>query len=210
MKKSQILFNSWKVFVFSIAAIVHIIIILTVSIKSGEKEERKDTTLFKMVDVKEYVTPPPVKVLPKKVIPKEKVIIPIQDDVADVIVETKKEVVEIEEDEVEIVDVVEEVVIDYLPQHKISVPPGIPTKEILSRIIYPPLANRQKIEGVVYLELYIDNTGVIRDINILRDPGFGLAEAAVIAITGLVCSPAEANGLPVAVRFRYPVRFKLK
>lgn len=208
MKKTDLMLKSWKVFVFSIAALFHIILILTITVSTGAKEKRKDTSVFKMVDVEEYIPPEPIKEdkkLPppvKKIVPEKQIEVVNQEDIAEVIVETKKEVVE-----VEVATVAE---IEYLPQHKISDPPGIPTDEILKKIVYPPLANRQKIEGVVYLELYIDQTGAIRDIQILRDPGYGLAEAAIEAISGLKCSPALANGKAVAVRFRYPVRFKLK
>ena len=76
--------------------------------------------------------------------------------------------------------------------------------------MYPPLAQRQKIEGVVFLELYIDRYGEIRNIVVLKDPGYGLAEAALHALDGLTVTPAEANGEPVAVRFRYPIRFRIK
>jgi protein TonB len=40
------------------------------------------------------------------------------------------------------------------------------------------------------------------------DKGFGAA--AVAAFKGIKGAPAEANGKPVAVRYRYPVRFELK
>lgn len=210
MKKADLILKSWKVFVFSIAALVHIVLILTITVSTGIKEKRKDTSVFKMVDVEEYIPPEPIKEEkkiappPKKIEPEKQIEVVNQDDVAEVIVETKKEVVEVE------VITAAPVEIEYLPQHKISDPPGIPTDEILKKIVYPPLANRQKIEGVVYLELYIDQSGAIRDIQVLRDPGYGLAEAAIEAISGLKCAPALANGKAVAVRFRYPVRFKLK
>lgn len=209
MKKSKLLSKSWKVIAFSIAALVHVVLILTITISTGAKEKRKDNSIFKMVDVQEYIPPEPVKKIekvspPKKILQETQIEVVNQDDIADEIILTEKEVVE-----VEVASTVAEV-IDYLPQHKISDPPGIPTKEILKNIIYPVLANKQKIEGVVYLELYIDKTGTIRNINVLKDPGYGLAEAAVNAISGLRCSPALANGEAVAVRFRYPVRFKLK
>ncbi|GAB4225110.1 MAG: hypothetical protein Kow009_16530 [Spirochaetales bacterium] len=100
--------------------------------------------------------------------------------------------------------------IEYLSAHEISVPPGIPVKRVLQNLVYPPQANRQRIEGVVYLELYIDRRGMIRKIEVLKDPGYGFAEAAVRAFEGIRCRPAEANGVPVAVRYRYPIRFKLR
>ena len=93
---------------------------------------------------------------------------------------------------------------------KISSIPEIPTKEILSKIEYPQMALRQGNEGVVYLELFIDQNGYIRKINILKNPGFGFAEAALKALEGIVCKPAMANGKPCAVKFRYSVRFTVK
>lgn len=208
MKKADLKLKSWKVFIFSLAALVHLILILTITIQTGVKEKRKDTSVFKLVDVEEYIPPKPIKeeeVLqpPKKIEPIEQIEVVNQDDIAEDFVETEKDVVE--------VDVLTAPVeIEYLLQHKISVAPGIPRDEILSRVIYPNLANRQKIEGVVYLELYIDSYGTIRDIKILKEPGYGLAKAAIDALSGIKCTPAMANGKPVAVRFRYSIRFKLK
>jgi 4-diphosphocytidyl-2C-methyl-D-erythritol kinase len=91
----------------------------------------------------------------------------------------------------------------------ISVVPEIPTKSILSKIEYPKMAMKQGIEGVVYLELFIDENGNIRQVNVLKDPGYGFAEAAIAALDGIICKPALMNDKPVAVRFRYPVRFVL-
>jgi protein TonB len=99
---------------------------------------------------------------------------------------------------------------EYVPQHRVSRPPQIPTEEIRERVTYPVLANRQGIEGVVYLELFIDEDGVVQRVEILREPGFGLGAAAAAAFEGITVVPAEANGQRVAVRFRYPVRFELR
>jgi TonB family protein len=99
---------------------------------------------------------------------------------------------------------------DYLPQFKITELPVVPVKDVLAKIEYPPLAAKQGIEATVYLELLIDDTGKIRKITVLKDPGYGFAEAAVAALSGLVCGPAKVEGRAVAVRYRYPVRFALK
>jgi TonB family protein len=99
---------------------------------------------------------------------------------------------------------------DYMPQFKITEVPVIPVKEVLSKIEYPALAAKQGIEATVYLELYIDKHGTIVRATVLKDPGFGFSDAAIKVLVGVVCSPAKMNGEPVAVRYRYPVRFKLK
>lgn len=98
---------------------------------------------------------------------------------------------------------------EFLSQDKVTDVPIIPAGEVLARIEYPPLAARQGIEAVVYLELYIDEQGRVRRVNVLKDPGYGFAEAAVRAVTGVTCTPAKAGGHSVAVRFRFPVRFSL-
>ncbi|MDR0710707.1 MAG: energy transducer TonB, partial [Spirochaetaceae bacterium] len=69
------------------------------------------------------------------------------------------------------------------------------------------------IEGVVYLELFVDAQGEIRQISILRETpeGRGFGQAAVNAFRGIRADkPAKSNGQEVAVRFRYPVRFTIR
>ncbi len=99
---------------------------------------------------------------------------------------------------------------DYLAQFKITEIPVIPVKDVLSKIVYPPLAAKQGIQSTVFLELFIDETGKVRKITVLKDPGNGFAEAAIAALGDIVCVPAKVDGHPVAVRYRYPVRFTLK
>jgi protein TonB len=78
-------------------------------------------------------------------------------------------------------------------------------------MIYPRIAQLSNIEGIVYLDLFIDNQGYVREVRILREdpPGRGFGEAAVNAFRGIQGKPAEADGVPVAARFRYPIRFRL-
>jgi protein TonB len=193
-----------KLAVPALVIIIHVILIFTITISTGEIQKKGDTTIFKMVDVEEYLPPPEPEKEKKKETKKEDVIeVPSQPDIAETVIQTEREIVETKKeqghDEIE-----------YLPQHKISVAPVFPTEQILSQIRYPVIANKQKIEGVVYLELYIDKNGIIRHMRVLKDPGYGFAQAAIEALGGIRCEPAKANGEPVAVRFRYPIRFRLK
>jgi protein TonB len=99
----------------------------------------------------------------------------------------------------------------YLPQHKISKPPKFSESVLKAALIYPPIAQRSGIEGSVILELFINRDGVVQRVFILKEtpPGRGFGEAAVKAFQGQRCIPAESNGAAVAVRYRYPVTFKL-
>ena len=81
---------------------------------------------------------------------------------------------------------------------------------LASRIKYPALAKRQGIEGLVLLRLYITASGKVERIEVEEDPGYGLAQAAVKAFTGLQGKPALLGGKAVPVTLRYPVRFTLK
>ena len=183
---------------FGLVIAIHIIVLVCVrfSVKEAALEEEIDAEIFKLVDVEEFVPPPP----PPPVIEKKEVVVNSV-KASETIQETEKEVVEVEEEV--------PVEIEYVPQHKISVVPEIPTKAILSKIEYPKMAMKQGIEGVVYLELFIDEAGNIRKVNVLKDPGYGFAEAALAALDGITCKPALVNDRPVAVRFRYAIRFVL-
>ncbi|MFA6680959.1 MAG: TonB family protein [Sphaerochaeta sp.] len=81
---------------------------------------------------------------------------------------------------------------------------------LASRIKYPSLAKRQGREGLVMLRLFISSTGKVERIEVEEDPGYGLAEAAVRAFTGLQGEPAILGGKAVPVTLRYPVRFSLQ
>lgn len=177
--------------IFFFAVLLHIAAFALLRFSTPPQAEVQDSDyeILKLVDVEEYI-PPPEK--------PDTTIVYNQPLSAETVLTTEDDVVEIKTDNSEL---------DYVPQHKISIIPGIPTQEVLDRIEYPPIALRQGIEGVVYLELFIDKEGLIRKIRVLKDPGYGFADAAVAALTGVRCKPAYANGVPVAVRFRYPVRF---
>lgn len=166
-----------------------------------------EAKIVKLVDVQEYIPPPPASQ-----------VVQVQEQpVASEIVEEVEEIQEQEAPQTNVVEVNQTVFagaagdgIEYLPQHKITEVPVFPVKEVLSKVVYPSMAYKQGIEGTVILELFIDDEGNIRKIEVLKDPGHGFAEAAVAAFDGIMCTPATANGKPVAVRYRYPIRFKIK
>jgi len=178
--------------IYSLVIVLHAVALFTISFSlDALKEDKKDMSIFKMVDIKEYQKP---KEEEKK--QSDQVEIARQDKYVEDVVETDKQVKELD--------------IDYLPMHKVEELPVLPFDLIKSRMVYPPLAKKQGIEGVVYLELYIDSLGRIRNIKILKDPGFGFGEAAINAINGLKGIPAKAKGIPVPIAYRYQIRFTLK
>lgn len=180
----------WRLAVFALALLIHVAAILFFSVKQKEEEietiDFSQADVFKLVDVQEYTKPEP----------ESNEIVVQQPKASERVLVTEKKVKDFDESA-------------FLPQHKISSVPVIPIREVLSKIEYPPMALRQGIEAVVYLELFIDSKGAIKNIKVLKDPGHGFAEAAMAALKGIVCVPANANGKNVAVRYRYPIKFTL-
>jgi protein TonB len=101
---------------------------------------------------------------------------------------------------------------DFLPSRLVSQLPRFSDEELKERVRYPPLAQRAGIEGTVYLEIFVDREGAVRTVTVLwEEPASrGFGDAAAQAFIGLRGTPALANGVEVAVRYRYPVRFSLR
>ena len=196
-----------RVLTFTAVAILHVLIILLVAfnIETIIAVPEPVAGVMKLVDVEERIPPPPER-------PPEP-ITNTMETVAETMIETDEAppppVVYTEPVPVPVAPP-EEIV--YLQQHLVTSLAVLPESEILRAVVYPPIALRSGIEGTVYLELYIDRNGNIRDTIILREnpPNRGFGEAAVNALKGLKAQPAEANGVPVASRLRYNYTFKIK
>ena len=96
---------------------------------------------------------------------------------------------------------------------EVAVLPSLPVRLLRQRLRYPQEARRRGIEGVVYLQLYINSKGVVEKVEILQekpDSSYGFGIAAKNALLGIKGTPAKNNGKAVGVIFRYPVRFTLK
>ena len=74
--------------------------------------------------------------------------------------------------------------------------------------VYPDVAARAKVEGVVLLEVAIAPTGRVEDVRVLRSIPL-LDEAAVAAARQWLFSPTLLGGVPVHVAMTVSVRFSL-
>lgn len=64
------------------------------------------------------------------------------------------------------------------------------------------------VEGVVVLDVTVDEHGRARDITVVQGLSHGLTEAAITALSACTFTPGEKDGTPVPVRVRgYKVRF---
>jgi protein TonB len=75
--------------------------------------------------------------------------------------------------------------------------------------IYPKIAKKAKIEGVVILEVTIDIYGRVQHIKILRSIPL-LDQAAIDAVKQWVFEPIVINGIPRKAIFTVNIRFQLK
>ena len=197
-----------------------LILFFAVQVDAARLAVEQPVEVMKLMDIIEDIPlPPPAPPPPKEPPP------PQPANAVESIAETMVETEEVPEDQVVVdpgtltvsqapvpVRPVRDAGEDYLPMNRISVPPVFNERDIRRSLVYPPIALRAGIEGTVYLELFIDSKGSVQQIAVLKEtpPDRGFGDAAKAAFAGIRCSPAQANGSPVAVRYRYPVRFALK
>jgi TonB family protein len=75
---------------------------------------------------------------------------------------------------------------------------------------YPTAAAEKKLEGVVYVQFVIDETGKVLDPNAIRGIEKSVDEEAIRVVSGMPnWIPGRQDGKNVKVRFVLPVRFKL-
>jgi protein TonB len=79
------------------------------------------------------------------------------------------------------------------------------------RIAYPAYARRRGMEGVVEVEIAVDETGAVTSLKVVRSSGHPLLDkAALRGLADVRFAPARRNGVAVPHTFRQPVRFVLK
>lgn len=83
---------------------------------------------------------------------------------------------------------------------------------VLTRVdpVYPDAAKRAGIEGTVELEVSIDASGKVTDVEVARGLPFGLSESAVDAVRRWTWKPARTASGPVASRKTVRVHFALR
>ena len=83
--------------------------------------------------------------------------------------------------------------------------------EIIKKVLpkYPPIAQRAGIEGMVVVDFIVDEKGLPTAIKILKGHPM-LDEAAIEAVEQYRFSPGMQRDKPVKVKWRVPIRFRLK
>lgn len=74
---------------------------------------------------------------------------------------------------------------------------------------YSEAARKAKYQGIVVLYLIADQTGGVRDLQVVKPLGVGLDEEAVESVSKWKFEPAKKDGQPVAVVLNVEVQFRL-
>jgi periplasmic protein TonB len=75
---------------------------------------------------------------------------------------------------------------------------------------YPQVAQRTGVEGKVFLQFVVANDGTISDVVVIKGISKACDEEAVRVIKAMPAwKPGKQNGNPVAVRFTFPVFFRM-
>jgi protein TonB len=193
--------RSLRLLLFLAVAAIHVLLLLLIAfnVQTVSMDAEENARVMKVTDLAELPPPPPEEEIPQV------------EAIAETLIETETEPLQIIVAHGTIISTVPSWD-DYLPIHKVSDPPRFDERDIMSALVFPPIALRSGIEGRVILELFVDRDGKVQRISVLQEEpkerGFG--EAAVKAFTGRQGTPALANGEPVSARYRYPVSFRIK
>lgn len=81
---------------------------------------------------------------------------------------------------------------------------------IHKKVEYPALAKKAGIEGKVYLLVYVNESGNVDDVKILKSVPGGCDDAAVKAVKSIKYSPGKNGGVPVKVKLSMVIEFKIQ
>lgn len=74
---------------------------------------------------------------------------------------------------------------------------------------YSEIARRVRIQGVIVLQVTLDEQGLVRDVEVLKSLPMGLTEAAVATVREWRYEPALLNGKPVEVYMNITIHYRL-
>lgn len=82
---------------------------------------------------------------------------------------------------------------------------------ISQNISYPESARESRIEGTVYVNFVIDESGNVTNSSVMRDIGAGCGEVALAVVNAMPkWEPGIHEGKPVNVKLNLPINFNLK
>lgn len=80
---------------------------------------------------------------------------------------------------------------------------------IQAAVVYPEIAKRAGVEGTVYVEAFVDETGTVTRTSVVKGIGAGCDEAGENAVMKTKFKPGKQRGKAVKVKMSIPIRFRL-
>jgi len=81
---------------------------------------------------------------------------------------------------------------------------------ILKNLVYPEVARRAGVEGLVILHLHIGASGEILHVKVMKSLGIDdMDQSAINAVRAVKWKPAMQRDMPIAVWYSVPIRFAL-
>jgi protein TonB len=86
---------------------------------------------------------------------------------------------------------------------------------VYKNLKYPAIAKENGIDGKVYIQFVVSETGDVKNAKIVRDIGAGCGEAALKVVESMnnmpqKWIPGKQRGRPVQVLFTLPIQFRLE
>ncbi|MGE5499489.1 MAG: energy transducer TonB, partial [Syntrophothermus sp.] len=85
---------------------------------------------------------------------------------------------------------------------------GLPA--IYKKITYPAIAKSAGLEGKVYVLIFVNESGSVDNVKVIKGIGGGCDEAAIDAVKSIKYTPGKNQGVPVKVKLSLAINFKLK
>ena len=82
--------------------------------------------------------------------------------------------------------------------------------ELQQQINYPEMARRAGIEGRVYIQFIVNESGNVENPQVIRGIGGGADEEALRVVSQAKFKPGMQRGRPVRVQYSLPILFKLQ
>lgn len=83
-------------------------------------------------------------------------------------------------------------------------------KSLQENLDYPRIAERARVQGDVYVQFVVSETGAVTDPVILKSDHSIFNTPALEAVRQLKCTPGKQRGTPVKVLMTLPVRFRIE
>ena len=83
-------------------------------------------------------------------------------------------------------------------------------QELVKKIKYPPIARQTNLEGKVYAMAYVNETGGVDQVKIIKGLGGGCDEEVIRVLEISKFKPGQHEGKPVKVKTTVSITFKLK